>query len=101
MKKNATYRNITEVKKANKALGRYWFSPDTVRFFKSRVETPIIAGRYWVESTTTYNDEGREYKLARVGDDGDISYVDYRNNVYPTLIAAKAALLDLIAKEEK
>lgn len=97
-----TFKTITEAKRANKAAGHYWFSPNTVRLFKSRVETPIIAGRYWVESTTTYNDVGREYKLVRADDDGDISYVhgpNYECLVYGTLQAAKAALLDHVAKE--
>ena len=69
------FKNITEVKRANKARGHYWFSPATVKSFKSRVETPVQGGFYWVESTTNYNDTAREYLAVGCSPDGDIQYL--------------------------
>lgn len=91
------FTNIAEVKQANKSAGFYWYSPDTVRVFKPRVETRIYdagtsvdypeGSRVWVESTTTYNGVGREYKIPRFNvATGDINYtsVDYRTLVFST-----------------
>ena len=98
------FRNITEIKKANKAAGRFWFSPKTAKFFQSRVETPIMSGRYWVESTTNYDDTAREYKLCVVDASGDIEYIfkpgTYETLKFDTRVAAIDALTDYIAELE-
>lgn len=69
------YTNITEIKKANTAAGRFWFSPKTIAFFDVKVESRVFDGgtsggypqgsRVWVESTRNCDDTGREYKIAR------------------------------------
>lgn len=96
------YRTITEVKRANKASGHFWFSPATVKAFASRVESPILGGRYWVESTTTYNDEGREYKLCVADDDGDVQYVRGDDGIlrFETRVDALDALVEHINRIE-
>ena len=91
-----TYRNITEVKKANKAVGHYWFSPDTIKHFASRVETPIMGGRYWVESTRNADDSDREYKLCAASDDGVVGYLhDDKRNILR--FASRTEALDHLA----
>lgn len=79
------FTNIADIKRANKDAGRYWFSPDTLRAFGSRVESRIYDTgrntRVWVESTRNYDDSGREYKISEFDvATGDISYVsvEYR-----------------------
>lgn len=102
------FTNIAEIKRANKNAGRYWFSVDTVRAFKSRVESRIYDGgashdypegsRLWVESTTNYDDTAREYKLA-IFDvaTGDISYVSARAPKFTTLrFRTKAAAVQAL-----
>lgn len=99
-----TFRNITQIKAANKAAGKYWFSPDTIRHFASRVESPIMSGRYWVESTRNADDSGREYKLCMAHDDGDVEYVRKPGGVdifrFATRVDAIDALTDYIADLE-
>lgn len=46
----AAFADICSVEKANRARGSHWFDPDTMRFFNSRIESPLIAGRYFVTS---------------------------------------------------
>ena len=92
-----TYRNITEIKQANKAIGHYWFSPATIKHFASRVESPIMEGRYWVESTRNSDNSDREYKLCRVDDDGVIQYVTGDN--HDTLrFASRVEALDYLTE---
>jgi hypothetical protein len=104
------YTNIAEIKRANARAGKFWFSKDTVRAFKPRVETRIYDGgtsedfpegvRYWVESTTNYDDSGREYKLAHFDvATGDIGYVhgpEYTRVCFDTAAQAQAYLEGLL-----
>lgn len=44
---------IDEIKSINMRMGQYWFSPDTMRFFKSRVSDQVYQGKggiYFVTS---------------------------------------------------
>lgn len=70
-----TFKNIAEIKRANRAGGHYWFSPDTIRFFGAKVETPVIGGFYWVESTDNYDNTRREFLAVGASPTGDISYL--------------------------
>lgn len=36
---------ITDVKAANAAAGRFFFSRDTMKFFKSKIESGVLKGR--------------------------------------------------------
>lgn len=98
------FRNITEVKKANKAAGHFWFSPATIKAFTSRVESPIMGGRYWVESTTNADDTDREYKLVVAHDSGDVQYLTqpgtYTVFRFDTRVEALDALTEYIADQE-
>lgn len=93
------FKNISEVKKANKTAGHYWFSPDTVKYFASRVETPVIGGFYWVESQRNYDGTAREYKAVAASPDGDISYLHGAEG-FATLEDAKAVIDEIIASRE-
>ena len=104
-----SYTNIADIKSANKSAGLYWFSPATVRAFKSRVVSRIYdagvsedypqGSRLWVESTRNYNDSGREYKIARFNvESHDISYAheNYTTLRFGSKDAAIAALEGLL-----
>ena len=49
-----TYNNLTQIKRANKAAGSYWFSPDTLRFFNSKFPArcvyPVRDGAFFISS---------------------------------------------------
>jgi len=48
---NATqFKSIAEVKKANKAIGQYWFNKETMAFFDSKIESKLIEGQYFISS---------------------------------------------------
>jgi hypothetical protein len=50
MTEQRTFFTIRQIKQANRAAGQYWFSPATMRFFKSRVLEGVYGGRYFVTS---------------------------------------------------
>lgn len=39
------FRSLDEIKRANEDSGFYWFSPDTLRFFRSRISDTIHPAR--------------------------------------------------------
>lgn len=45
-----SFANLREVVKANDEAGRHWFETDTMEFFKSRLETDLFDGRYFITS---------------------------------------------------
>jgi hypothetical protein len=76
------YRFLDDVKKRNKAAGQFFFEPDTMRFFSSRVQSSIyVAGdgrAYFVTSERdTYRDrQPRRLYTVRVAQlDGSIDTV--------------------------
>jgi hypothetical protein len=97
---------ITEVKRANKSAGRFWFSPETVKYLKSRVESTVFADRFWIESVQNTLDgqviEPREYSIAEFDTDtGDISWVsvDYNRVKFTNVKDARAWLLEHLATQ--
>lgn len=70
-----TFKNMAEVKAANKAIGNHWFDADTMRFFDSRIESELINGRYFVSSEQFQDEYPRFYNVRSVEDDGKINTV--------------------------
>lgn len=69
---------IGAIKKANQEAGYFYFSPNTMRFFKSRVMTevfPLKDGALFVTSERREGDV-RRYTIRRAWDDGDITTLD-------------------------
>lgn len=69
------FKNITEVKKANKDKGQHFFSKDTLAFFGSKVypELYTVAGRqFFITSEDNFNRTQRGYTIREVMPDGDI-----------------------------
>lgn len=55
---------IATLKELNKKRGNYWFSPDTMRFFDSRIESEISSNGYFVSSEKAcFNDNRRVFKI--------------------------------------
>lgn len=68
------YKTMNEIKRANENLGRFFFSPDTMQFFDSRVEGGPYHGRLFVTSEQFHGSQGdgpRKFKVRVCGDDGD------------------------------
>lgn len=66
------FRTMADVRKANKASGQYWFSPDTMRFFNSVVETGLYGGRFFVTSERRELSMPKLYTVREALPDGDI-----------------------------
>lgn len=64
------FRTITEIKRANKAAGNTFFDRSHMRFWRSRIESPVYGGKYFVTSEQT--DDERVYTVRRANDDGEI-----------------------------
>lgn len=69
------FNTMAEVKAANKTIGHYFFSPDTMRFFASRIESELyIDKQMFITSEKSGFDDNspRLYKVRRVKPDGSI-----------------------------
>jgi hypothetical protein len=85
------FRNIEEIKRANKEAGHHFFDPDTMRFFGSRVSGELVAGRYFITSEHDFYGTKRLYTLRVANGDGTVDTVGEFQK-YATLAEAKRAL---------
>jgi len=46
----STYSTIDQIEADNKEIGHHWFSPDTMRFFNSRVCSTVYQGHLFISS---------------------------------------------------
>jgi hypothetical protein len=74
------FYTIEQIRQANRALGRHWFSRDTMRFFRTRVMCrvyPCGDGALFVTSDQHPARTGwvRRYSIRRVNAAGEISTV--------------------------
>lgn len=91
------YENIRQIEYANTSAGQYFFSPSTMRFFRSKVASrTVINGRYFITSEQFDDDSPRLYTIRRANDDGTISTIGEFQQ-YETVTAAKAAAANLPA----
>ena len=68
-----TYKSIAEIVTANKEAGQYFFSPDTMAFWGSKVETKVIEGCYFVTSEDNYDRSEKVLKVRKALPDGTIA----------------------------
>jgi len=84
------YANLNEVVDANDAAGQHWFDDETMLFFKSRIESDLIDGQFFITSEQS-PDGPRAYTIRAANDDGHIVTMgDFGQ--YVTLEAAKTML---------
>lgn len=71
-----TYHTIDDVKIANRESTQpYWFSPDTLRFFGSRIGRTLYDGRYFLTSEQRDHESPRRYTIRQAMPDGTIETV--------------------------
>ena len=64
---------MEDVKAANIAAGQYWFSEDTMHFFRSRVESELHHGRFFVTSEQCpWGDYPRLFTIREARADGSV-----------------------------
>lgn len=64
------YDTIDQIKAANRAHGGYFFSPNTMRTWRSRVLDGVIGGRYFITSEARES-YGRRYTVRECLPSGD------------------------------
>jgi len=71
-------RTIVEVKRQNKEGDNYFFSPESMRFFASKVHGKVLKGdKYFITSEKkSFRDYGREFAIRQAEVDGDINTVE-------------------------
>lgn len=73
------FHTVAEVKKANRALGHHWFSPSTMRFFKTHIVKGhyggrLIQSRFFITSDDVWG-LGRRYIIRAALDNGSVETV--------------------------
>ena len=68
---NKQWTSIDEIRAANKKIGRFWFSPDTIKFFGTVIHPEIYHGRYFVTSEQPPMGP-RDYNVRVVDDEGSV-----------------------------
>lgn len=87
---NMSYTNLRDVVRANDEAGQHWFETDTMEFFKTKLETDLIDGRYFISSERGPHFP-RAFSIRMADEDGHIETVgDFM--AYETLEDAKTAL---------
>lgn len=67
--------SIAELKALNAKNGGCWFEPSTMRFFRTKIESGIIGGRYFITSEQQDDDRPRNYTVRSFDTDGSIDTV--------------------------
>jgi hypothetical protein len=82
------HHDINDVIDANRRAGQHFFSPDTMRFFQSRLCGNLIGGRFFV--TSEKSPQGtRAYSVREARPDAGIDTVGDGFMAYKTADAAK------------
>lgn len=87
-------KTISELKAVNKANGMFWFSPNTMQFWRTRIHSGIRKGKYFISSEDNFRRDRRLFSIRTFNDKGEIDTVG-EFQAYSTLAEAKEALKDL------
>lgn len=92
------FKTIEEIREANRRAGLFFFSPDTMRFFRSRVGREVYGGRFFVTSEQFDDSSPRLYSVRRANDDGSIDtaseFQGYTSGAEARLAAHELARLE-------
>lgn len=58
-KTGSPYRTLSDLRAANAAAGFHFFARDTMKWWRSRVESTLIRGRYFITSEDEFALDGR------------------------------------------
>lgn len=93
------FANLAAVKRANEMIEQHWFSPNTLRFFRSRMESALIAGRWFITSETPDDHTPRRFTVREALPTGNIGTVgEFRQ--YASKAEARTAIRDLASEAE-
>lgn len=66
------YQSIAQVRAAHRAAGGNWFSRDTMRQWRSRIESGLYGGRFFITSEQPDTKYPRGYTVREAFEDGSI-----------------------------
>src|SRR5437773_1145642 len=93
------FNSIEEIKRANREAGQYFFDPETMRFFNSRVYADLYVRKdeeqgedvtYFITSERNGDESPRTYTVRAAHDNGTVSTASDFSE-YATLNAARKA----------
>lgn len=70
-----TYTTLADVRAANQSIGNHWFDQSTMRFFRTKLESGLIAGKWFITSEKASDDERRRFTVREAQPDGSIDTV--------------------------
>lgn len=73
MNEGGKIKTIADLKEKNKELGHHFFSPETMRFFGSKIESGILGGNYFITSEKNFDDTKREFKVRSFAQNGKVN----------------------------
>lgn len=94
------YESLAAFKRAHKDAGGFFFSPDTMRFFSSRIESDLYRGRVFITSEKWGHENARHYAVRIIR---DVMHVDTHSRVKTLEHARETAreLAKALGKEAK
>lgn len=84
------YQSIEEIQSANRDAGQFWFTPGTMAFFRTRIESEVIAG-YWFITSEEGPIGERRFSIRVADDQGMVDTVGQFMG-YDSAQAAREAL---------
>jgi hypothetical protein len=70
---------MADVRKANREAGCHWFDKETMEFWKTRIESKLLKGGYFISSEEEWTFDGREgrrlYSARLAKPDGRVSTI--------------------------
>lgn len=91
------YADIADVIAANRQIGNHWFDRDTMRFFKTKIVSRLIAGKRFVTSERGPHDARARFTIREARPDGTIDTVG-KFQAYGT---RAAAMRDVLMEDPK
>lgn len=71
-----TFKTLADVRAANQAIGNHWFDRATMRWWKTRIESSLRGGRFFITSEDEFCIDGRRprrvYSVREALPDGSI-----------------------------
>jgi len=87
-----TYADMDDVRAANEQIGNHWFDRSTMKFFKTRIESRLIAGKRFITSERGPHDMRKRFTIREAQPDGSIDTIGNFQQ-FATLAQAKANVL--------
>lgn len=65
-------KTIKQAVKKHKEYGGHFFDPEAMQFFRSRIESELVAGHFFITSEQYGDDSPRLYTIRKIASDGQI-----------------------------